>query len=135
MSFLPPADARAAFGRGGRRLGDLGAVPRLEAATSARQLADGTGIVNNHEFYLASRDLVERDPEAVATILESLAGCVDAWVNANKAQVAAEFSPSLGIPVPILAVAVDRRTYGVSPITPGWSTSSRRSPTSSTSSA
>ncbi len=31
---------------------------------------------------------------------------------------AEEFSPLLGIPAPILAVAVDRRTYGVTPITP-----------------
>jgi sulfonate transport system substrate-binding protein len=119
VSFLPPADARAAFEKGAV---DAWAIwePFLaaaEAATGARQLADGTGVVNNHEFYLASRDLVDRDPAAVATILEAI-GEVDEWVNANKDKVAAEFSPLIGIPAPILEVAVDRRTYGVSPITP-----------------
>jgi len=93
------------------------AYAAAEAATGARQLADGTGIVNNHEFYLASRDLMDRDPEAVAAILAAI-GEVDEWVNANKDKVAAEFAPLIGIPVPILEVAVDRRTYGVSPITP-----------------
>jgi sulfonate transport system substrate-binding protein len=119
VSFLPPADARAAFERGSVDAWVIWEpfLAAAEAATGARQLADGTGLVNNHEFYLASRDLVERDPEAVATILEALAE-VDEWVNANKDKVAAEFAPSLGIPVPILEVAVDRRTYGVSPITP-----------------
>ena len=28
-----------------------------EAATGARQLTDGTGLVDNHEYYLASRDV------------------------------------------------------------------------------
>jgi len=119
VSFLPPADARAAFEKGAVDAWVIWEpfLAAAEAATGARQLADGTGLVNNHEFYLASRSLVDRDPEAVEVILESL-GEIDDWVNANKDKVAEEFSPLLGIPAPILAVAVDRRTYGVNPITP-----------------
>lgn len=119
VSFLPPADARAAFEKGAV---DAWAIwePFLaaaEAATGARQLADGTDLVNNHEFYLASRALVDRDPKVVDLVIEAIAE-TDAWVLDNKADVAATFSPLLGIPVPVLEVAVDRRTYGVRPITP-----------------
>ncbi|MCC6756304.1 MAG: aliphatic sulfonate ABC transporter substrate-binding protein, partial [Solirubrobacterales bacterium] len=119
VSFLPPADARAAFEKGAVDAWVIWEpfLAAAEAATGARQLADGTDLVNNHEFYLASRALIDRDPKVVDAIIESL-GEVDDWVNANKDKVAEEFSPLLGIPAPILAVAVDRRTYGVQPITP-----------------
>src|SRR4029453_159119 len=57
VSFLPPADARAAFEK---QAVDAWVIwePFLaaaEAATGARQLANGSGVVDNHEFYLASR--------------------------------------------------------------------------------
>src|SRR5213592_3777714 len=55
--FLPPADARAAFERGAV---DAWVIwdPFLAAAEKqlgARVLADGKGLVSNHQFYLASR--------------------------------------------------------------------------------
>ena len=86
-----------------------------EAATGARQLADGTGIVDNHQFYLASRAFAEAHPDVVDVIFESL-GEVDEWVKANPGEVAAQFSPALGIPAPILEVAVARQAYGIKPI-------------------
>ena len=119
VSFLPPADARAAFEK---QAVDAWVIwePFLaaaESATGARQLANGTGVVDNHEFYLASRNLVDTRPEAVDTILASL-GEIDTWINANRGDVAKQFSPALGIPEDVLAVAVERRSYGVKPITP-----------------
>ncbi|TIV04998.1 MAG: aliphatic sulfonate ABC transporter substrate-binding protein [Mesorhizobium sp.] len=97
VSFLPPADARAAFEK---QAVDAWVIwePFLaaaEAATGARQLANGSG----------------------DTIVASL-GEVDTWINANRSDVAEQFSPALGIPADILEVAVERRTYGVKPITP-----------------
>src|ERR1700755_2450579 len=55
--FLAPADARAAFERGAV---DAWVIwdpfqAAAEAATGARTLADGTGIVANYQFYFASR--------------------------------------------------------------------------------
>lgn len=119
VSFLPPADARAAFEKGAVDAWVIWEpfLAAAEVATGARQLADGTGIVNNHEFYLATRELVDRDPEVVATVLEAI-GEVDAWVLANFDQVSETFAPILGIPKPVLDIAVQRRTYGVQPITP-----------------
>jgi len=55
--FLAPADARAAFERGAV---DAWVIwdPYLsaaEAATGARTLSDGTGIVSNYQFYFSSK--------------------------------------------------------------------------------
>ena len=73
--------------------------------------------MDNHEFYLASRDFLDAHPDVVDTIVASL-GEVDTWINANRGDVAEQFSPALGIPADVLEVAVERRTYGVKPITP-----------------
>ena len=64
VSFLPPADARAAFEKGAVDAWVIWEpfLAAAEAATGARQLADGTGVVDNHEFYLASRDLRRHAP-------------------------------------------------------------------------
>ena len=43
---------------------------------------------------------------------------VGAWVKANPKAAAAEFSPLIGIPAPILEVALARQQYDVKPITP-----------------
>ena len=120
VSFLPPADARAAFEKGAV---DAWAIwdPFLaaaEAATGARQLADGTGIVANHQFYLATREFTGAHPDVVDAALASLKE-VDEWVKANPKDVAAQFAPALGIPAPILEVAVARQSYGIEPVNDG----------------
>jgi hypothetical protein len=61
--YLPPADARAAFERGAV---DAWAIwdPFLAAAEKqlgARVLADGKGLVANHQFYLAARPYAEKN--------------------------------------------------------------------------
>lgn len=119
VSFLPPADARAAFEKGAVDAWVIWEpfLAAAEAATGARQLANGTGVVDNHEFYLASRSFLDAHADVVDTIIASL-GEVDTWINANRDDVAQQFSPALGIPADVLQVAVERRSYGVKPITP-----------------
>lgn len=85
VNFPPPADARAAFDK---QAVDAWVIwePFLaaaESATGARQLANGSGAVDNHEFYLASRDFVDTHPEVVDSIVVSL-GEIDTWINANR---------------------------------------------------
>jgi sulfonate transport system substrate-binding protein len=63
--FLAPADARAAFERGAV---DAWVIwdpfqAAAEAATGARTLADGTGIVSNYQFYFSSKKFFESDPK------------------------------------------------------------------------
>jgi sulfonate transport system substrate-binding protein len=116
-SFLPPADARAAFEKGAVDAWVIWDpfLAAAEAATGARQLSDGTGVVENHQFYLASRSFAEAHPDVVDIVFQSL-GEIDQWVKASPSEVAAQFSPALGIPAPILEVAVSRQAYGIKPI-------------------
>lgn len=112
--FLPPADARAAFERGSV---DAWAIwdpfqAAAEAATGARTLANGEGIVSNHQFYLGARDFTEANPAVIDAIIAALAD-IDVWAKANPAAAAAELAPSVGIPAPILQVALERQSYGI----------------------
>ena len=118
-AYLTPADARAAFERGSV---DAWAIwdpfqAAAEKTIDARQLADGTGIVSNYQFYLSTRSFVDQAPQVVDVLLKGVAE-VGAWVKANPKAAAAEFSPLIGSPAPILEVALARQQYDVKPITP-----------------
>ena len=117
--FLPPADARAAFERGAV---DAWAIwdPFLAAAEhqlGARALADGTGLVANHQFYLASRPYAEKNGDIVAIVLEELAK-VDDWGRQHLAEVAAILSKQTGLEPAVLERAARRYSYGVKPVSP-----------------
>ncbi len=117
--FLPPADARAAFERGAV---DAWAIwdPFLAAAETqlgARVLSDGTGLVSNHQFYLASRPYAEKNAETVAIVLDELAK-VDAWGSAHIAEVAAILAKQTGLEPAVLEKAARRYSYGVKAVSP-----------------
>lgn len=118
-AFLTPADARAAFERGSV---DAWAIwdpfqAAAEKTIEARQLADGTGIVSNYQFYFSTKAFVDQAPQVVDAILAGVAE-VGAWVKANPKAAAETFSPLIGIPAPILEVALARQQYDVKPLTP-----------------
>jgi sulfonate transport system substrate-binding protein len=115
--YLPPADARAAFERGAVDTWVIWDpfLAAAQAATGARTLIDGAGLVSNHQFYLAARPFAEAQAALVRAILEDLAA-VDRWAAANTAEAAALFGPRLGIPAPVLEVALARMGYGVQPL-------------------
>jgi sulfonate transport system substrate-binding protein len=117
--YLPPADARAAFERGSV---DAWVIwdPFLAAAEKqlgARVLADGTGLVSNHQFYLASRPYADKHPEIVQVLIEELAR-VDEWGLANPKEAAAVLSAQTGLDAATVDLAVERYSYGVKPVTP-----------------
>ena len=117
--FLPPADARAAFERGSV---DAWVIwdPFLAAAEKqigARVLADGKGLVANHQFYLAARAYAERQPQTLQAIVDELAK-LDRWAEGNNKEVAAFLAPQIGLDVGIAEVAAARFAYGIKPITP-----------------
>src|SRR3954466_11661924 len=116
--FLPPADARAAFERGAV---DAWVIwdpfqAAAEAATAAKTLADGTGIVSNYQFYFASKKFFESDPKIVDLVLEQL-GEVDDWAKGDIHVVAEQLAPAVGLPVAVVEVALKRQSYGIKPIT------------------
>jgi sulfonate transport system substrate-binding protein len=116
--FLAPADARAAFERGAV---DAWVIwdpfqAAAEAATGARTLADGSGIVSNYQFYFASKKFLGADPEIVDLVLAQLSE-VDDWAKGDVRTVAQQLAPAIGLPVPVVELALKRQSYGIKPIT------------------
>lgn len=116
--FLPPADARAAFERGSV---DAWAIwdPFLAAAEKqigARILADGKGVVSNHQFYLAARPYAQKNPEVLRIVLEELAK-VDEWGAKNLKEVSSILSAQIGLDNSIVELSAARFGFGVKPMT------------------
>jgi sulfonate transport system substrate-binding protein len=115
--FLAPADARAAF--------ETGAIDAwviwdpyqaaAEVAVKARTLADGTGVVENNQFYLASKSFADAHPQIVDTVLAAV-NDLDRWAEGNSPAVAQQLSAGIGIPAPVLEIALKRQTYGIKPL-------------------
>lgn len=117
--FLAPSDARAAFERGSV---DAWVIwdPFLAAAEKqigARILADGSGLVSNHQFFLAARPYAEKNPEIIKILIDEL-DQVDQWSSKNLKEVVAVLSAEIGLEPAVVALAAQRYAYGVKPITP-----------------
>ncbi|WP_027896464.1 sulfonate ABC transporter substrate-binding protein [Zestomonas thermotolerans] len=117
--YLPPADARAAFERGSV---DAWVIwdPFLAAAEQqlrARTLRDGTGLVDNHQFYLATRSYAERHPQVISALVEEIRA-VGEDSKSDPDKVTEQVAPLLGLPGDITAIAVKRQGYGARFITP-----------------
>ena len=117
--FLAPADARAAFEKGAV---DAWVIwdPFLAAAehqVNARQLADGTGVVNSYSYYLAQTDYAQANPQVIR---ELFANTQDAakFVQADVPRAAALIAPLQGLDVAVVATSLKRYRYGVVPLTP-----------------
>jgi sulfonate transport system substrate-binding protein len=117
--YLAPADARAAFERGSV---DAWVIwdPFLAAAqdaTGARVLADGAGLVSNHQFYLASRAFAAGHADLLRAVLAEL-DTVDRWAAAHQPEVVQLLAPRTGIAPAAIDAALSRLAYGVRPLTP-----------------
>ncbi|MGL4315881.1 MAG: sulfonate ABC transporter substrate-binding protein [Pseudomonas sp.] len=117
--YLPPADARAAFERGSV---DAWVIwdPFQSAAEhqlQARSLRDGSGLVDNHQFYLATRPYAEKNPQVINVLIEEIRG-VGEWVKGNVNEATAQVAPLIGLSPEITRQAVERQGYGAQLITP-----------------
>ncbi|MGR9501293.1 sulfonate ABC transporter substrate-binding protein (plasmid) [Rhizobium leguminosarum] len=113
-SFLAPADGRAAFEKGAVDAwviwDPFQAV--AEVAIEARELRNGEGIVPNHQFYLGTTSLVDGHAQAIDVLIDAISE-IDEWTKSDTAAAAAELSPSVGIPEPVLVKALERQSYGI----------------------
>jgi sulfonate transport system substrate-binding protein len=116
-AFLTPSAARAAFERG-----EVDAwatwdpfLAAAEEATQARILRDGSGLVSNRQFYVASRSLADDDPELVQTVLAEF-DAADRWAATHQDEMAHRLSGPTGLSVGALKRALGRLAYGVQPL-------------------
>jgi sulfonate transport system substrate-binding protein len=80
-------------------------------------LADGTGFVDNLQFYLASRRFATAAPQLVHAVIDSLAQ-LDAWAKTHPDDIARELAPVTGLPAATISIAARRASYGVVPVSP-----------------
>jgi sulfonate transport system substrate-binding protein len=117
--YLPPADARAAFESGSV---DAWVIwdPFLAAAEkqlSARVLRNGQTLVDNHQFYLSTRNYAQKNPEVIKVLIEEVRA-VGEDSKADPDKVTEQVAPLLGLPKDITALAVKRQGYGAQFLTP-----------------
>ncbi len=116
--YLTPADARAAFERGAV---DAWVIwdpfqAAAEKQLGARVLADGTGVVQNYQFFLAARGYEKAHPEVIRTVLDEVRKG-DLWARDHRADAVALLQPVLGLDKAVVELAAERLAYGVQPIT------------------
>lgn len=116
--YLQPADARAAF-----QSGDVDAwaiwdpfFASAEAA-GAKIIGDANNVVPNHSFYLSRRDFATAQPQALNAAIASIRQ-IEAWLPGNLAAAAAEISPVIGLPAPVVLTSLQRQKYGVVKVSP-----------------
>lgn len=115
--FLSPPDGRAAFERGSI---DAWAIwdPYLAAAQSTgrtRVLVDGTGLVANHQFYLGSRTFKDK---ALLDVVNKAVAAIDRKAAADPAAAGKIIAPEIGLPAPIVAIALKRQSWDWQPMSP-----------------
>jgi sulfonate transport system substrate-binding protein len=116
-AFLSPSDARAAFESGKV---DAWVIwdpfqASAEASANARVLTDAQGLASNHQFYFGGRSYADANAKAIEAVIAELK-TVDEEVKADPKKAAEQLSPSIGIPAPVLEVALKRQAYGIKPI-------------------
>jgi sulfonate transport system substrate-binding protein len=116
--YLTPADARAAFERGSVDAWVIWEpfLAAVQTQAGARILADGQGVVSNHQFFLASRGYAQKRPDVVSIVLEQVAA-VDEWAKTHTKDAAAALQPLIGLDQATLELALSRGGYGVKPVT------------------
>jgi sulfonate transport system substrate-binding protein len=112
--YLPPADARAAFES---RNVDAWVIwdpfaAAAEKQIGARVLADGSGVVNNFQFYLGERSFVDKHPQVIRAVFED---AVDKgkWIKANVQQAAQIIAPLQGLSVDVVELSLSRSEFKV----------------------
>jgi sulfonate transport system substrate-binding protein len=117
--FLPPADARAAFERGAVDAWVIWDpfLAAVEKQTGARILADGRGVVNNYQYYLAERGYAEKYPQVIKALFDDSVE-QGRWLTANVHAAAEKVAPLQGLDVEVVELSLRRYPLGVVPLTP-----------------
>ncbi|WP_414146838.1 aliphatic sulfonate ABC transporter substrate-binding protein [Erwinia sp. BNK-24-b] len=85
-------------------------LSEAERERDLRVIASGTGRVNNHQFYLAHRDLIARSDDLLQTLLGALEQ-TGRYIDTRRDEAAALLSAELGLSHASLAHALTRRSH------------------------
>jgi sulfonate transport system substrate-binding protein len=117
VQYLNPSDGRAAFDSGAIDAWSIwdpySAIAEVE--TGARVLRDGTGLVDNHQYFVASDKAVSGKADQVRQFLGQLRSTAD-WGIAHPQERAALLAPVLGVPVKSLELAASRSRSPLVPV-------------------
>ncbi len=117
-TYLPPADARAAF--------EQGAVDAwtiwdpyfaiAEQGDGVRILTLAKDVLPQNSFYLANRDFTLANPEVIRTVVDELAKLA-AWAESHRAEVAPILAEITGVELAATERSVERADYVVAWVT------------------
>lgn len=115
--YLAPADARAAFES---RNVDAWVIwdpftAAAEKAIGARILADGTGVVNNYQYYLAERNFVAKNPKIIQALFDDSVER-GVWLKANLKKAAEIIAPLQSLPLDVVELSLKRYGFNVKPV-------------------
>jgi sulfonate transport system substrate-binding protein len=84
-------------------------------SSGARTLADGNGLVFNHDFFFTTTSFAEAHPQIIDVVLGAAR---DVYAEAAKdiRGTAKTFSAAAGFPESVMEVALSRRGFGVQPM-------------------
>lgn len=119
VAYLPPADGRAAFEKGAVDAWVIWEPFRAaaEIATGALTLADGTGLVANHEFLFTTKSFAQNNPTDVINIVLAASKEVYAKAHADIKGTAETYSHAVGIPAAAFELSLQRKSLDILPIT------------------
>ncbi|WP_106497480.1 sulfonate ABC transporter substrate-binding protein [Lentibacillus sp. Marseille-P4043] len=116
-AFLTPGDARIAFEQG-----DVDAMvvwdpytASTELYSDARLLVNGEGFTTDRDFFITTEPFAEDHQDQIDVIMEEVKKSSD-WSNNNHEELTEMLTPILNIEEDAITKAIERRIYGVDPI-------------------
>ena len=114
QAYLSPTDARAAFESGSI---DAWVIwdpfyAEAELNAGARELTDGTGLVDDMVFYLSTRPTAEQHALVLKIVVEEIEK-TDEWMRNHSHEAAQRLADATGLPSNICQTAILRHNYGV----------------------
>jgi NitT/TauT family transport system substrate-binding protein/sulfonate transport system substrate-binding protein len=83
-----------------------------QVATDSRLLFDGTGLSSNRTYHFAQPDYARANQDTLKLVFAELKKA-NQWAQANPKEVVALLAPQLKVDPKVLALATERRQYGV----------------------
>lgn len=125
--YLPPSDARAAFENGSV---DAWVIwdpfsAAAEKQIEARVLRDGKGLVDNYQYYLATRDFATTHPNVITALVEEIR-LIGKHAVSDPQAVSQQIAPRLGLSEDIALLTIKRQGYGAQFIVPAVITGQQR---------